>query len=71
MPERASPPLPPLIVPLLVSVVIVPEFDDPRAARAAAAHEAGAAGPAGDRPAVGQRRDRPGVRRSPRRPRRR
>ena len=28
------PPLPPLIVPLLVSVVIVPEFETPAAARA-------------------------------------
>ena len=27
------PPFPPLIAPLLVSVVIVPAFDDPRAAR--------------------------------------
>ena len=34
---QTGPPAPPLIVPLLVSVLIVPEFDDARAAGAAGA----------------------------------
>ncbi len=62
-PARVEPPCPPLIVPLLVSVVIVPEFAIPEAACAdRAGRIAAAPHAAGDRPAVGERPDPPGVR---------
>ena len=54
-----TPPPPPMMAPLLVSVAIVPELDTP--APPAAAPLSADAAAAGDRAAVGQRRDRAGV----------
>ena len=58
----AEPPLPPLIAPLLDRVVIVAEFDTPAPPAPPERSEAAAAVSAADRAAVGQGRDRPGVR---------
>ena len=55
-----GPPFPPRIAPLLVRVVIVPAFDTP--APPAPSTPGAAAASAADLAAVGQRRDRPGVR---------
>ena len=58
-PERPEPPAPPVITPLLVSVVIVPGFDTP------APPKASTAAAAGDRAAVGERRDHAEVHHAP------